>query len=84
MFAGVAMKGKDLTKWDARYNVVGGTDGLGGFRSDGGEVLLGGVDLWEPLGMLAQGGEVGFGRGDPPFALGALPLGVTSRSAVDG
>ena len=44
-FAGAAIKGNGLTNWVARYSVVGGTCGLGGFRSADGGVFLVGVDL---------------------------------------
>ena len=81
-FAGVDMKGNGLTIGVARYNVVGGTCGLGGFRSVDGGVRLVGVDLWEPPGVMDLGGVVGSLEG-PLFVLEAFGLGIDGVS-LDG
>ena len=81
-FAGATMKGKGLTNWVARYNVVGGTCGLGGFRSEDGGVFFVGVDLWEPPGVMDLGGVVGSLEG-PLFVLEAFGLGIDGVS-LDG
>ena len=84
IFAGVAMKGNGLTNWIALCNVVGGTCGLGGFRSADGGVFLVGVDLYEPTGVITLGGVVGLGMEDPLFALGALESGIDGGSLTEG